>query len=125
MGMTKTIEIDGKHFEPNEIRLFRRLVRDYHFRNTTPEFTMKLWESVRANEEENIFPHVNSCDLYIDSTLAFDVNILKPHLENILEEMPEESEFIGQARRILEKIKDIEPVSKEYLEENSLYYEFI
>ncbi len=119
------VKIGDKIFEPNEIRLLRRIVRDYHFRGASPEFTMYLWESVRDNEDKNIFPHITNCDMQIDSTLAFDVNILKPYLEDVLQKMPENNEFIPVARRIIEKIKEIEPVSKEYLAENSLYNEFI
>ena len=119
------VRIGDKIFEPNEIRLLRRLVRDYNFRASSPEFTMYLWESVRSNEDANIFPYVDGCDMRIDSTLAFDVNILKPYLEDVLKKMPEDNEFIEGARRIIEKIKDIEPVSREYLTEDSLYNEFI
>ena len=119
------IEIDGKIFEPNEIRLLRRIVRDYNFRGASPEFTMYLWESVRSNEDENIFPYVDGCDMQIDSTLAFDVNILRPYLEEILQKVPEDNEFIEETRRIIEKIEGIEPISREYLAENSLYNEFI
>lgn len=119
------LSIGEKIFEPNEIRFLRRLVRDYNFRATSPEFTMYLWESVRSNEDANIFPYVDSCDMHIDSTLAFDINILKPYIEDVLEKMSPDSEFIGDARRIIEKIKDIEPVSKKFLSENSLYNEFI
>ena len=119
------IKIGDKIFEPNEIRLLRRLVRDYNFRATSPEFTMYLWESVRSNEDDSIFPYVETCDMQIDSTLAFDINILKPYLEDVLKKMPDGNEFIDAARRIIEKIKDIEPVSREYLAENSLYNEFI
>ena len=119
------VQIGDKLFEPNEIRFLRRIVRDYNFRAASPEFTMYLWESVRSNEDENIFPHVHNCDVQIDSTLAFDVNILKPYLEDILQKMPKDNEFIDVACRIIEKIKEIEPVSKEYLTENSLYNEFI
>ena len=119
------VQIGDKIFEPNEIRFLRRIVRDYNFRGATPAFTIYLWESVRSNEEENIFPYVDNCDISIDSTLAFDINILKPYLEDILKKIPDDNEFIGQARRIIEKIKEIETVSKEYLAENSLYNEFI
>ena len=119
------IRIGDTVFEPNEIRFLRRIVRDYNFRGASPEFTMYLWESVRSNEETNIFPYVEGCDVQIDSTLAFDVNILKPYLEDVLKKMPLDNEFIHKACRIIEKIKEIEPVSKEYLAENSLYNEFI
>ena len=48
------VEIGGECFLPNEIRLMRRLVRDYHFRNSSPEFTLMLWQGVRENEEKLI-----------------------------------------------------------------------
>ena len=120
-----SIEIDGEIFEPNEIRFFRRIVRDYHFRNTTAEFTMKLWESVRQNEEINIFPNMDKVDLIIDSTLAFEIGMLRPYLESILGEIQEESEYYPVACRILNKIRDVEILPKEYISENSLYNEFI
>ena len=119
------LDLDGIIFEPNEIRMLRRIVRDYHFRNSSPEFTMLLWESVRANEDSNIFPYIPDVDIRIDSAMPFEINLLKPYLENILASIPEKSEFIGRARSIIEKIKDIRPISKDLLRENSLYYEFI
>jgi len=112
-------------FEPNEIRFLRRIVRDYNFRGASPEFSMFLWESVRHNEEVSIFPYVNNCDMHINSTLPFEINILKPYLDDILAKVPPESEFIEETRRIIEKIKDIEPIPKEYLAKDSLYNEFI
>ena len=35
------------------------------------------------------------------------------------------SEFIEETRRIIEKIKDIKPIPREYLSKDSLYNEFI
>lgn len=119
------IEMNGVVFDPNEIRMLRRIVRDYHFRSASPEFTMYLWKSVRSNEDKNIFPYVKNCNMHIDSAMAFEINLLKPYLEKILSEISADSEFIGTARSIIEKIKDIQPIPREYLSENSLYYEFI
>lgn len=119
------VDLEGTVFEPNEIRFLRRIVRDYNFRGASPEFSMFLWESVRHNEDVSIFPYVNNCDMHINSTLPFEINILKPYLDDILAKVPPESEFIEETRRIIEKIKDIEPIPKEYLAKDSLYNEFI
>lgn len=119
------IDFGDIRFEPNEIRMLRRLVRDFNFRNSSPEFTLYLWESVRANEDKNIFPYVSAVNIRIDSALPFEINLLKPYLEDILEKIPQNNEFIGISRSIIEKIADIQPISREYLRENSLYYEFI
>lgn len=119
------IEIDGVRFEPNEIRLMRRLVRDYHFRNSSPEFTMKMWGGVRENEDVSIFPNIDRVDMKIDSALAFEISMLKPYLEKILTTLPKTSEFVSSANAILEKIKGIEPLPRDYISKNSLYNEFI
>ena len=119
------IEIDGVLFEPNEIRFLRRLVRDYHFRSSDPEFTMELWEGVRSNEDQNIIPYIESVDMQIDSTLVFEISMLKPYLEDILSKVPAESKCYPKCVGILDKIKNIQVIPKDYISENSLYNEFI
>ena len=125
------ISLDGTVFEGNEIRLMRRIVRDYNFRGASADFTIYLWESVRRNEDKYIMPNADSCDYIIDSTLGYDINMLKPYLERILA-LPHskrgnisEREYRSIADAILEEIEGVEPMSRKYLYENSLYREFI
>lgn len=119
------INMDGTVFEPNELRLMRRLVRDYNFRGSSPEFTYYLWDSVRANEEVSIFPYASGCDYFINSTLPFEVNLLAPYLRKILPLVSGENEHKADAEALLKKIEGIEEVSPDYLIEDSLCYEFI
>ena len=120
-----SIDIDGTVFEPNELRLMRRIVRDYKFRGASPEFTLYLWDSVRANEESSIFPYVSGCDYFINSTLPFEVHLLLPYLKEILPRVPADDEHKAIAENILRKLDGIEAVSPEYLIPDSLCYEFI
>lgn len=119
------INMEGTIFEPNELRLMRRLVRDYNFRGSSPEFTYYLWDSVRANEDVSIFPYASGCDYFINSTLPFEVNLLAPYLRKILPLVPSDNEHKTDAEALLKKIDGIEEVSPEYLIEDSLCYEFI
>ncbi len=119
------IEIGCSMFLPNEIRLMRRLVRDYRFRASSPEFTFYLWQSVRANEEKNIVPYAGKCDFFIDSTMPYEIGMLKPHLEKIFSQMPRENEYWKSAQEILERIRSLQDVSDSFITENSLYKEFI
>ena len=112
-------------FEPNEIRLMRRLVRDFRHRASSPEFTLYLWKSVRENEERSIFPYVQSCDATIDSTLSYEIGMLTPYLKPLLDSIGRKSEFYSEAQRILARIKDIQEVDASYMTPNSLYKEFI
>ena len=120
-----TIQINGQTFLPNEIRLMRRLVRDYKFRGTMPEQTFEMWDSVRDNEEKNIFPYTDLCALHIDSTMPYEIGVLKPYLNQILPTVPEESPHKQQAEKILERIEGILSVSDRYIPSDSLYKEFI
>lgn len=115
----------GQSFEPNEIRLLRRLVRDYNFRGTDPDFTFGLWHGVRANEEAHIFPYASDCACQIDSTMPYELGVLKPYLQRILPTVPADSANRPQADRILAKIADIEPISNELILPGSLYKEFV
>ena len=122
----KSAIVEGtRQFSPNEIRLLRRLVRDYTFRETMPEQTLVMWDGVRENEEKNIFPYIAACALHIDSTMAYEIGVLKPHLDRILPTVPKESPYRRQTEEILESIKTVVPISDRYIGEESLYKEFI
>lgn len=60
-------------FSKHELRLMRRTVRDIRERATPPNKTMHLWDSVRENEETNIFPYVNNSDYVINSFLPYEI----------------------------------------------------
>ncbi len=120
-----SIEIGGNIFEPNEIRLMRRIVRDRNFRRTEAEFTFHLWHSVRENEEKNVFPFVGSCQYVIDSTMPYEIGILKPYLKRALEVLPIDSEYKEDARQILKRIEHIPSLSDSLIPEGSLYKEFV
>ena len=116
----------GDHiYEKNTVRFFRRLVRDYNFRNATPEFTFKLWESVRQNEERNILPFVDDCDVLLNSLMPYEINMLKPYLVPLLSEISESSVHFAYASEMLEKLEALETISREYIPSNSVYREFL
>ena len=122
----KSVIIDKEEvFQPNEIRFLRRIVRDFNFRGTCPEETMNMWDNVRRNEETNIFPFAHQCELQIDSTMPYEIGILKPYLQKLLPTISEESKFRDTADRILKQLEKIEPLSDELLPEDSLYKEFV
>ncbi|MBE6602299.1 MAG: hypothetical protein E7637_07350 [Ruminococcaceae bacterium] len=119
------IKICQKSFEPNEIRLMRRLVRDQLYRASNAEFTYYLWDSVRKNEEASIFPNLSSCHDFINSTMPYEIGMLKPFLEAMLPTVSKTNPHRKDAEALLEKIADIDPVPHEYITPTSLYKEFI
>ena len=125
MCVRSAITVGDVTFEPNEIRLMRRLVRDESKRGAVPEFTLHLWHSVRENEENSIFPEMEKCDMILDSTMPFEIHMLKPHVERIFSEHPVQGEDAPIAQTLLSKLSGVQAMSHEYLSENSLYHEFI
>ena len=112
-------------FSNNEIRFFRRIVRDRHFRYTHPEFTFKIWKSVRENEDKSIFPYVSECDYYIEASFAYEIGVLKPYLMEYLAEVDEASEYRAAADEIRRRISPAADISSECIPEDSLYREFV
>lgn len=121
----RSVSTGTEIIEPNELRLMRRLVRDYNFRNSSPEYTFGLWAGVRRNEERNIFPYATKAQYQIDSTMPYELGVLKPYLERILPEVSKTSSYREMADKILRQIAKIAPISATMISEQSLYREFI
>ena len=122
---SSNVQSGGEVFVPNELRLMRRLVRDYHFRGSAPEFTLMLWESVRDNEEKHIFPYVKDPDYTVDSSMEYEIGVLKPYLVDIIGRMDKNDERYGVAREILRKIEKTEEISSDLIMPGMLYCEFV
>lgn len=107
-------------------RLIRRSVRDEKYRGYDIEDTFRLWENVRKAEKLYIFPFQEEADVLVNSSLPYETNILKKHIEPLLESIKPESENYNEARNLLEMlsyfvtIEDDDLVSSE-----SLLREFI
>ena len=119
------ISIGGEIFRPNEIRLMRRIVRDKNFRSTEADFTFLLWKGVRDNEEKNIFPYVKNCEYSIDSTLPYEIGVLKPYLIKALAMVNKDDPNRVTAERLLRKMKNVPSIDSRYISEDSLYKEFV
>ena len=115
----------GECFTPNELRLMRRIVRDYRHRSADAEFTFFLWQGVRENEEKAIFPFRHLCREQIDSTLAYEVGMLKPYLVPLLTNYRPDALFYKEAKTLLRKLQNVQSIPADYLTQNSLYKEFI
>lgn len=112
-------------FDHNEIRLMRRIVRDYFFRNASCELTFSLWDGVRKNEDQSIYPFSHLCSYHIDSVLPFEVHLLKPYLIDILSSVNADSRYYQNSAYISEKIESISPINKKHLSSDTMYREFI
>ena len=84
INVDEDIIIDGHPFSKEDIRLIRRIVRDFKFRNASVDLTMSLWPSVRDNEKSNIFPYVKNVDFIINSFMDYELLIMNSYFDPII-----------------------------------------
>ncbi len=125
LGVKGELDAGGVIFTGNEIRLYRRIVRDERFRSAPAAFTMFLWQSVRTNEEKNILPYQHTADVFLDSLLPYEPLLLKEPLCHALQTVPQDSPFYRQAQAMIKKMQPLPAISPALLPENSVYHEFL
>jgi len=108
-----------------DTRLVRRIVRDARERGYTARETIQRWESVRRGEKRNIFLYQENADVMFNSALAYELSALKTLAEPILRQVPfGVPEFI-EAKRLLALLEWFQPVSTDFIPDNSILREFI
>lgn len=96
------INLDNHNRIPTtDLRLIRRMVRDYNFRGYSAEKTILNWGSVRRGEEKNIFPYQEEADIMFNSACLYELAVLKKYAKPLLEEIKEDNEAFIEANRIL------------------------
>ena len=125
ISVMRSIDVGGVIFSSEDIRLCRRIVRDADRRGATPDFTLSLWNGVRANEESAIFPYAHKCDYFADTTLGYELHLLCPYLVPLLRSVPNTCAEWEKAQYLLSKMEAVEGISSSLLPDNSLYHEFI
>lgn len=82
-------------------RMLRRMVRDSRTRGITPTDTILRWPSVRAGEEKWIFPFQQYADVVFNSTLQYELPLLKHYVTPTLKAIEPDSPVYGEAQRLL------------------------
>ena len=106
-------------------RLLRRLTRDYRTRGNDALSTLARWESVRRGEEKHIFPSQENADVMFNSSLFYEISVLRRFAEPILREVPDTVPEYGEAKRMLKFLDNFIPISPEEIPPTSLLREFI
>jgi uridine kinase len=115
----------GSILGPNDVRLVRRLVRDYHSRGTKPETTLSMWPNVMRGEYKYIKPFRKDANTTINSFHDYELNVLaKPALELLSTVSPESPEY-PVAVRLKKALLFFEPLSPELVPKSSMIREFI
>ena len=106
-------------------RLLRRLTRDYTQRGADALQTLSRWASVRRGEEKHIFPFQENADVMLNSSLFYEISVLRNFAEPILREVPDTVPEYDEARRMLAFLDNFIPIGPEEIPPTSVLREFI
>ena len=116
---------DHNRIHTTDLRLLRRMVRDARTRGSSAEDTLARWASVRRGEEKNIFPFQEGADEMFDSSLVYELAVLKQYAEPLLFGIPTDSPYYSEANRLLKFLDYFLTMPSDNVPKNSLVKEFI
>ena len=108
-----------------DIRLLRRMVRDNRTRGYSPSVTLGTWMKVRSGEEKHVFPYQDNADALFNTSLAYDLSVLKTYAEPLLFSIKEDDPEYQTAQRLIELLKFVLPIPSETVPKTSILREFI
>ena len=120
------LHIDEAHYVANETtRLIRRIVRDYRSRGYSAEGTLSRWASVRRGEDLHIFPFMKDADVVYNTSLCYEMNILKAFCLPLLSSVKPGSEYYQLTRELVDFMDNFVSIPYHDVPAMSLLREFI
>ena len=108
-----------------DTRLIRRIVRDHQFRGYSALHTLQMWDSVRRGEEKNIFPYQEEADMMFNSSLIYELGVLKDYAMPLLMEIDNSHPEFSEAKRLYSFLNYFKSIPTEDIPSHSLIREFI
>ncbi|HEX2924847.1 MAG TPA: nucleoside kinase [Ruminiclostridium sp.] len=116
---------DHNRIPSTDTRIIRRIVRDNQFRGCSAINTINRWPSVRRGEEKNIFPFQENADIMFNSSLVYELCLLKTYAEPLLTKLGPDNERYSEVKRLIEFLSYFLPIDAKDIPNNSIMKEFI
>ena len=121
-----TVNLDNHNWIPtSDVRLIRRIVRDYRYRGYSALETIARLNSVQRGEDRWIAPFQEEADVMFNSALLFELAVLKRHAEPILDEVPKYCDEYTTAHRLRKYLSYFESVPEREIPPTSFLREFV
>jgi len=121
-----SVNLDNHNWVPTaDLRLIRRVVRDFRYRGYSAVQTIARYESVKRGEERWIYPFQEEADVMFNSALLFELAVLKRHAEPILQEVPKYTNEYTDAHRLLKELSYFESIPEREIPPTSFLREFV
>lgn len=120
------LQLDALHvLSGTTIRMLRRMVRDYLTRGRPVLTTLRQWPSIAAGEVNNIYPHQNNADVVMNSEIAYEMCVLKVHVEPLLKTIRSTEPEYSEVRRLLRTLEQFIALPTNIIPPQSLIREFV
>ena len=106
-------------------RLLRRIIRDHQYRGSSALQTIQRWPSVRRGEDKWIMPFHENADAMFNSSLLFELAVMKNYALPILQQVPSNTPEYAVASRLIMFLNYFEPLDEKDIPSTSLLREFL
>lgn len=109
----------------SDVRLIRRIIRDARARGTDASGTIDMWNSVRKGEEQYIFPFQEEADVMFNSSLIYELSVMKIYAQPLLYAIRREDKNYAEAKRLIKFLDYFVGIDNDRIPRTSLTREFI
>ena len=106
-------------------RLLRRIIRDHQYRGASALDTIKRWPSVRRGEDKWIMPFHENADAMFNSSLLFELSVIKNYALPVLQQVPTNTPEYAEASRLMKFLSYFESLDEKDIPSTSLLREFL
>ncbi len=125
---TRIITADDKIVRPEQLRVARRMIRDYQGRGHTLRQTVERAQSVDAGELNYIMPNKPNASIHIDTFHDYEPCILARYLKEIPEFYEQLDEEFIESKGLTDLFKvvnSVPPLRTDYVPRDSIVREFV
>ncbi len=120
------LNIDRHNYiSSTDLRLMRRIVRDNRTRARDVGKSIEDWNKVRNGEKKYIYPYISNIDDILNTSLVYEIGVLKTFVEPLLYSVKSDSPSYNEARRLINYLKGFFPIPSDYVNDDSILREFI
>jgi len=113
------------YIHTSNIRKLRRIVRDSKTRGYGARDTIRMWPEIKKGERENIYKFQDDVDVVVNSSLLYEVGVLKTYVEPLLFNVNEDDPEYPEALRLINFLRNFLPIPSDDVPIDSVLREFI
>lgn len=121
---TRILENDVR-LHPSLIRFARRLLRDSRTRGRSAEESCEMLSSISRGENLYIMPYKHLADYELDTFMSYELSVYRTQLLETVRTLAQTAPAETGIPTLLQMLEHLEPVSEEWIPEQSLVREFI